>query len=223
MTVDQLHDALTLLPADLIAQADRHRGRPRRAPAWKPLAAMAACLVLVMGCGFFFFTSVLRCGSSAPAASAEMALSPTCADTAGDGGEALPEALPQERDTEAALSAAGSLSQPPALTLTAGDSSLTLSCAFCSWHNGDETRVSCGDVPADPEALPLLDAETPEVSLSWPTAPESVTLQYQTEDAEIPVSGDTLTLEKGGVYELTARWPEGEATYLFRMNANWEG
>lgn len=220
MTVDQLHDALTLLPADLVAQADRHRGRPRRASFWRPLAAMAACLALVMGCGFFFFTNVLRCGSSAPALSGDKAMAPTYAETAADN-EALPEALPQEPDTGAA--AEGFLVQPPALTLTAGDSSLTVNCASCSWRSGEEDWATSGAAPTDPESLPLLDTETPEVSLSWPTVPESVTLQYRTEDVEIPVSGETLTLEKGGVYELTARWPEGEATYVFRMNANWEG
>lgn len=50
MTVEQLHDAIGLLPADLVAQADGIRsGKPPRRH-WQRYAAMAACCVLVIGC-----------------------------------------------------------------------------------------------------------------------------------------------------------------------------
>lgn len=53
MTAEQFHDALGLLPSDLIAGADAWRSRPRKKIIpWKRWAAMAACAVLVLGCGF---------------------------------------------------------------------------------------------------------------------------------------------------------------------------
>lgn len=51
MTVEELHDALTLLPADLVAEADRRRSRKPHVILWHRWTAMAACLVLVLSCG----------------------------------------------------------------------------------------------------------------------------------------------------------------------------
>lgn len=54
MTPEQLHDALGMLPADLIAEADRLRSRPiRKVIYWRSFAAAAACFLLVLGCGLF--------------------------------------------------------------------------------------------------------------------------------------------------------------------------
>ena len=51
MTAEQLHDAIGLLPADLVAEADALRqSRPLRRGHWKHYAAMAACFALVLGC-----------------------------------------------------------------------------------------------------------------------------------------------------------------------------
>lgn len=52
MTAEQLHDAIGLLPADLVAEADslRQSRPPRRRSYWKRYAAMAACFALVLGC-----------------------------------------------------------------------------------------------------------------------------------------------------------------------------
>lgn len=53
MTAEKLHDAIGLLPADLIAEADKLRsGRPKVIP-WKRHAAMAACFALVLSCAWF--------------------------------------------------------------------------------------------------------------------------------------------------------------------------
>lgn len=55
MTAEQLHDALSLLPSDLIAAADKLRTAPRKAVIyWRKYAAIAACAVLVLGCGLLF-------------------------------------------------------------------------------------------------------------------------------------------------------------------------
>ena len=51
MTAEQLHDAIGLLPAELVAEADALRqSRPLRRGHWKRYAAMAACFILVLGC-----------------------------------------------------------------------------------------------------------------------------------------------------------------------------
>lgn len=51
MTVEDFHDALTLLPADLVAEADKQRFRKPRLVLWHRWAAMAASLILVLSCG----------------------------------------------------------------------------------------------------------------------------------------------------------------------------
>ena len=48
MTSEQFHDALTLLPEDLVANADAFRSRKLRIIPLKRYAAMAACLAVVL-------------------------------------------------------------------------------------------------------------------------------------------------------------------------------
>lgn len=53
MTVENLHDAIGLLPSDLIAKVDEARSRkPKRIP-FRRYAAMAACLALILCAGWF--------------------------------------------------------------------------------------------------------------------------------------------------------------------------
>lgn len=60
MTPEQLHDALGMLPADLIAETDKLRRAPKRTVIrWRSVAAMAACFLLVLGCGLFAADSIL--------------------------------------------------------------------------------------------------------------------------------------------------------------------
>ena len=66
MTVEDLHDALTLLPAELVAEADKRRGRKPVKIQWRRLAGMAACLVVILGCSFWLWVSGMRMGSSQP-------------------------------------------------------------------------------------------------------------------------------------------------------------
>lgn len=49
MTAEKLHDAIGLLPADLVAEADAKRTRQPRVIQWKRFVPIAACLVLVLG------------------------------------------------------------------------------------------------------------------------------------------------------------------------------
>lgn len=51
MTGEQLHDALTLLPAELVAEADWRRQHPKpRIVYWGRFGSLAACAALVLGC-----------------------------------------------------------------------------------------------------------------------------------------------------------------------------
>lgn len=71
MTSEKLHDALNLLPADLVAETDALRNRPmRRKIPWKHLTALAACFAVVLLTAGFF--GISRSGGS-KAASTEMA------------------------------------------------------------------------------------------------------------------------------------------------------
>ncbi len=49
---EQLHDALTLLPEDLLISADVLRRKKRIV--WRPIAALAACMAMVIGLWFLF-------------------------------------------------------------------------------------------------------------------------------------------------------------------------
>lgn len=52
MTVHDLHDALNLLPGDLITATDRLRTAPKpQIIPWKRIIPMAACLALLISCG----------------------------------------------------------------------------------------------------------------------------------------------------------------------------
>lgn len=52
MTPEELQDAISLLPEDLLTPVDKLRQK-KRVP-WKPIAAVAACLCLVMGLSLLF-------------------------------------------------------------------------------------------------------------------------------------------------------------------------
>lgn len=53
MTSEKLHDALNLLPADLVAGTDALRTKPKKPQVhWQRWAAMAACLAVVLLGGY---------------------------------------------------------------------------------------------------------------------------------------------------------------------------
>lgn len=57
MTAEQFQDALGLLPSDLIQEADAWRcGNRKKVIHWRRYAALAACLILVLGSGAFFLS-----------------------------------------------------------------------------------------------------------------------------------------------------------------------
>lgn len=81
MTVHELHDALNLLPADLVAATDRLRTAPgTNVIPWKKILPMAACLaLLILGTGWMVFNERMlshmvmkETAAEAPAAMAPM-------------------------------------------------------------------------------------------------------------------------------------------------------
>lgn len=80
MTAEQLQDALSLLPSDLIEEADALRRSPKKAPIpFRRWAALAAAFVLVLGCGLFAARAGLMAGSGGSSApSMDKAAMPEC-------------------------------------------------------------------------------------------------------------------------------------------------
>lgn len=66
MNAEQFHDALSQLPSDLITETDKVRTQPRAAVIpWRHWVSVAACAVLILGCGSFLFNSVLPAKNNA--------------------------------------------------------------------------------------------------------------------------------------------------------------
>ena len=121
MTAEKLHDAITLLPADLIAQADQKRSTPHPPLRWQRLTAMAACFTLICFSGLWC-VSRLRMG--AKEAAYDTAMAPTAAQAPAEAAE--PEAMLRSQSTmetgsaAAGKSATGAMDKAslPALTVS---------------------------------------------------------------------------------------------------------
>ena len=74
MTSEQLHDAITLLPADLIAETDKKRTAPRTPILWQRYAAMAACFALMICGSVWCLHNLGRGGTKEAAAEAPAAM-----------------------------------------------------------------------------------------------------------------------------------------------------
>lgn len=95
MTVEQLHDAIGLLPGDLLAETDKARmsPRPKKTVLWKPVLAMAACLALVLTGWFWWFQPKGSTGGTADYAALQAA---PAAGAPGNGAAAEEEAQVDE-------------------------------------------------------------------------------------------------------------------------------
>lgn len=82
MTADRFHDALTLLSADLVAEADRWRTRPVRRHHRRAYALLAASFLLVLGCGFFLRVPLFAAPASEQVAMQRSAEAPAAAEEA---------------------------------------------------------------------------------------------------------------------------------------------
>lgn len=90
MTPEKFHDALTLLPADLVAEADKKRSGKAKHIHWKSYAAAAACLSLILLGGWFTYFRALP-GMNKKAAPEETAMLKGSRNTRYD--SALPETV----------------------------------------------------------------------------------------------------------------------------------
>lgn len=126
MTTQQLHDALTLLPEDLILEADRRRNARRTIP-FKRYAAMAAMFVLVLGCAAL----VRSLGSNKGAVEMAAAEAPAAIyreDSLMEVEEAAPEECPAEAAGDSALADNATITMARArMKLTAPDGERFLS------------------------------------------------------------------------------------------------
>ena len=87
MTGEQFHDALTLLPEDLIARADEVRSRKPKTLHWRRYVSLAACCALLVLCGVLYQNQPVKTASnemtkvfSAADSPAEMAPAPASGD-----------------------------------------------------------------------------------------------------------------------------------------------
>ncbi len=83
MTAEKLHDAIGLLPSDLIEEADRRRQKGPRPILWKRYAAMAACFLLV-ACCTWLTTRMMASGRATESAVKYEAAAPAAAAPAED-------------------------------------------------------------------------------------------------------------------------------------------
>lgn len=244
MTTEQLHDALTLLPADLVAAADQRRSRKTPVIHWHRWAAMAACLALIVYAGGFCARMLApkktesavdmeMAAAEQEAAPAEMpaAIAPA-QNTVGTGSvvqdwDSPAEAAPPEREDS---SDAVRLAFPPDLRMESGSQALTIAAAGYTWEvlQEDGTVMTlCADIPAPTDALerhPVLEAETEAADLIWEIPPQLVTARcWHEEDLQtekpVEMNGTILPFCRGThIYEITAHWENGTATYVVLVN-----
>ena len=202
MTAEQLHDAIGLLPADLLEKTDKLRQSPgkKKVPVCRYLSA-AACAVVVLG-GALLFRAVGQ-QKQAVTFSAAPAMEEALMDEAPSAEQApkLQAAAPpmdagagSTADRSAAVENEA-LWMPPALEVCWGEQRL---------------RVESGEEAA-------LNTQGTQLRLSWQTPPEDVTITSVPEGQAAYMDG-VLTLASGTQScEITASWPEGSGTYLLQM------
>lgn len=202
MTAEQLHDAIGLLPADLLEKTDKLRQSPgkKKVPVCRYLSA-AACAVVVLG-GALLFRAVGQ-QKQAVTFSAAPAMEEALMDEASSAEQApkLQAAAPpmdagagSTADRSAAVENEA-LWMPPALEVCWGEQRL---------------RVESGEEAA-------LNTQGTQLRLSWQTPPEDVTITSVPEGQAAYMDG-VLTLASGTQRcEITASWPEGSGIYLLQM------
>ena len=126
MNSEKLHDAIGLLPSDLITETDRLRcAKPRVIP-WKRYAAMAACFAVVLGCSMFAMQVFAPKGATEAAAEAPAAAAP------------MEQAAPLAPAADAAVSEE-SAAEAPAVNGASGNSSTPKDSAAPATREPEET------------------------------------------------------------------------------------
>lgn len=224
MNAEQFHDALTLLSPDLVAEADESRRRSNAPVRWKPLAAMAACFLLVLGMGAFRLfvpgyrsaapETAMNMAEAAPEEAAQVEAAPvenaasSSLDTAMDAAAPFWEAVTVSTP-ESATSSVNRSTQPK-LTLLTREEDWN---AYCTATARDlealDHAVNVSRLSQEDLLLIELPTQTAEVSdvidseKGW-----QVCLTTPTESAGSTIA---LWLQKGTVStveEITLSWPE---------------
>lgn len=138
--------------------------------------------------------------------------------------------------TGCAPAAGEPLTEPPALTVSAGGASVEALRGTYTWNydNGDGswTGVTADSLhPLDEQALawtPVLETDAAEAVLAFGADPAAVDVRCWSDDCRgdtdaesraVSVDGRTIPLEAGCIYEVHAEWTEarygGDAYYAF--------
>lgn len=142
MTVDKLHDAIGLLPAELVAETDALRQRPhRRKAAFPRWLAGAACLGLFLGLGWLAFPREKTASSAADTALQAQAEAETVSGT----GRTSDHTAPESASTHSHAPATGNQKTAEDVGGYCGNTSATV-------YVGDEHYTLWGD-----DAIALTD------------------------------------------------------------------
>lgn len=196
MTADQLHDAIGMLPSDLLTQVDRCRTRKAPPPTKFRYLSLAACLALLI-CGsllYFVMGGSPIFGSKYSQANLNMAADSAAYDDApiSGAGEITAQQTPGSSDTSNSLTVdrgpalSGSQEIPeqevaasPAITsdfvpvLQIQNSTLLVSPGSYEWtltlpDGTSQSVIACGAYPPDEaDKLPLLTASEQALPLAW--------------------------------------------------------
>ena len=201
MTAEQLHDAIGLLPGDLLEKTDRLRQSPRKKKTnvTRCLSA-AACAVVVLG-GALLFRGVGQQKGAAFSAAAPAMEAAQMDEAPAEAAPKLQSAAPpmdagagSAADRSAAVENAA-VWMPPALEVSWDDQSLIV-------ESGEEVAISAQDT---------------QLRLTWQTPPEDVEVTSIPE-GQAEFRDGVLTLTAGTQScEITASWPEGSGIYILNV------
>ena len=201
MTAEQLHDAIGLLPGDLLEKTERLRQSPmkKKAPDTRYLSA-AACAVVVLG-GALLFRGVGQQKGAAFSAAAPAMEAAQMDEAPAEAAPKLQSAAPpmdagagSAADRSAAVENAA-VWMPPALEVSWDDQSLIV-------ESGEEVAISAQDT---------------QLRLTWQTQPEDVKIKSIPEGQAEFRDGVLILAAGTQSCEITASWPEGSGIYILNV------
>ncbi len=234
MNAEQIHDALTLLPSDLIEEADRMRSRKPKMQQWKRFAAMAACFALVFCAGWYgvqiFSIKYAVAGSTAAAPMMQAAEDAAVeAEMAGIGNGAM-DTPAEAAPAEAPAAPAPDRAENTMLEIGIPSVTLRVSGGQEEWQipaqgyylfalQEDGTRQ---DLQLDTNAaIPELETACETLALSWSEKPRQLSAWYYeqtTAASDLACSVDSITLLPGThTYYLTGHWEDYTIRYALRV------
>lgn len=229
MKAEELMDAIGLLPADLIAAADRCRTNPGPKTArWRRWIWLAACFAVLLGAALAIPMSRLTNKNAKSEAASQMSME-IAADVPGavNGTIEPEEACPREDGAAVDAAPEEGITHPMVLTISWGEECITVTSGnfTVEQQNSDgstEVTTACGPHPMAAKLEPILVAAE-EVTLSWPEMPDAVSvLCWAEESAEprelAPENGTMILKGRDSVYEITATWKNScTASYAVRL------